>query len=591
MDGLDHSRENGGSAGAEAGSDGAGALVGTGAGPMLARDVLPADHAAADRAAGEARSARAAQGVTAIPEVCLLVEGTYPYVAGGVSSWVHDIIRGQPERSFSILNIGPHPGAYGEPRYTLPDNVLELHKLFCHDGRPPPLSGRDRSRLDSEIRTIRRRSHRSPHRHGGRASGASSGSRLLEGLRRLFLDDSSDDALIADLAAQDLDVASFLHGQAGFDFLAEVSAKRAPDTSFLDLFWHFRAMNVPLLRLLAAPAPPARCYHAVSTGYAGILAAVWSYRTGRPMLLTEHGIYSRERDMEIARADWIRDAQGDDEIGMWMPQLSPLRRLWSLFFRRMAQVAYHQARSIITLSDVNREKQIADGAPPEKVSIVPNGVDVAEELTASPLGESVDGDSKIIPLPDRPRAIRVGFVGRVVPIKDVITFIKACDLALREVPLDVRIIGPLDEDPAYAARCKALVRTLGREDSIRFLGPQPPSKIYGDLDVVVLTSFSEGQPLVMLEAYAASVPVIATDVGACREMIEGRLGEDRALGPSGVVTRVAVPEDTAAALVRLARDPRMRRRFGSSGRKRVATFYRRSAVLDAYRALYTELVA
>lgn len=581
----------GGATGATVSDGTAVAALVAGAGIPAAPDSTPADHAAADRAVAQARSERAAQRAVSVPEICLLVEGTYPYVAGGVSSWVHDIIRGQPERSFSVLNIGPHPGAYGEPRYALPENVVELHKLFCHDGRPAPLNGRDRSRLDNEIRMIRRRSHRSPQRHATRSSGGGSGSRVLEGLRRLFLDDTTDDALIADLAAADLDVASFLHGQAGFDFLAEVSEKRAPDTSFLDLFWHFRAMNVPLLRLLAAPAPPARCYHAVSTGYAGILAAVWSHRTGRPMLLTEHGIYSRERDMEIARADWIRDAQDDDDVSMWMPQLSPLRRLWSLFFRRMAQVAYHQSRSIITLSDVNREKQIADGAPTEKVSIVPNGVDVADETAAPSLRESAEGDSKIIPLPDRPRAIRVGFVGRVVPIKDVITFIKACDLALREIPLDVRIIGPIDEDPAYAARCKALVRTLGREDSIRFLGPQPPSKIYGDLDVVVLTSFSEGQPLVMLEAYAASVPVIATDVGACREMIEGRQGEDRALGPSGVVTRVAVPEDTAAALVRLARDPRMRRRFGSSGRKRVATFYRRAAVLDAYRTLYTELVA
>ena len=127
------------------------------------------------------------------------------------------------------------------------------------------------------------------------------------------------------------------------------------------------------------------------------------------------------------------------------------------------------------------------------------------------------------------------------------------------------MIGPMEEDAAYATRCRDLVARLGRADQIAFVGPMPPAAIYGDLDVVVLTSFSEGQPLVILEAYARGVPVIATDVGACREMIEGRGAADRAIGPSGFVTRVATPKETAAALVRLARDPKLRRRMGAGG--------------------------
>jgi glycosyltransferase involved in cell wall biosynthesis len=108
---------------------------------------------------------------------------------------------------------------------------------------------------------------------------------------------------------------------------------------------------------------------------------------------------------------------------------------------------------------------------------------------------------------------------------------------------------------------------------------------------VVLTSFSEGQPLVILEAYAAGLPVVSTDVGACREMIEGRLAEDRALGPSGIVTRVATPTDTAAALVRLARDPDLRRAFGAVGRKRVGQFYRRRDMMESYRLIYEAMVS
>jgi glycosyltransferase involved in cell wall biosynthesis len=173
----------------------------------------------------------------------------------------------------------------------------------------------------------------------------------------------------------------------------------------------------------------------------------------------------------------------------------------------------------------------------------------------------------------------------------VMTFIRACHLATADVDLDVRIIGPTGEDGDYAQRCRALVEGLGLSSTIKFVGPQPPDLIYADLDVVVLTSFSEGQPLVMLEAYAAGLPVVATDVGACREMIEGRSEPDRQLGESGFVTRVANPEETAAALIRLARDPRLRARLGAAGRERVVRFYRREDMIESYRALYRDMVS
>ena len=87
--------------------------------------------------------------------------------------------------------------------------------------------------------------------------------------------------------------------------------------------------------------------------------------------------------------------------------------------------------------------------------------------------------------------------------------------------------------------------------------------------------------------------MIATDVGACREMIEGRSDEDRRLGPSGIVTRVAAPKETAAALVRLARDVRLRRRMGAAGHQRVTAYYQRQAtcwLASTARALRQRLI-
>jgi glycosyltransferase involved in cell wall biosynthesis len=515
-------------------------------------------------------------------DVCLLVEGTYPFVAGGVSSWVHDIILGHPELSFAVLNVGSFPGAYGEPRFKLPPNVVGLHRAYCQEAAPPPLDGAGRAELREQIRELRET-----------VDARVTPSRVLEGLRRLHLEgpgagDAVYDEILTDLATNDLTLPELLHGHASFDLLTAIADRVAPDAPFLDLFWHYRAIHVPVLRLLAAPMVQARCYHAVATGYAGLLAAIWSSRSGRPLAITEHGIYAREREMELARADWIRDGGEGDELGgvaaTWAPRISPLRRLWSRFFRALSRLAYARADRIVTLSDVNRRKQLADGAPATKIDVVPNGVELRADVAALPLD-----DEGMIPLPAK--RLRVGFVGRVVPIKDVVTFVRACDLALRAVPLDVRIIGPMDEDDGYAGRCRDLVTTLKRGEDIRFLGPMPPPKIYPDLDVVVLTSFSEGQPLVILEAYAYGLPVVATDVGACREMIEGRTEEDRAIGASGFVTRVATPQQTATALVRLAKDVRLRRRMGLAGRRRVTTYYQRNDMLAAYRALYSRLIA
>jgi len=528
-------------------------------------------------------------------DVCLLVEGTYPFVSGGVSSWVHDIIGGHPELRFAVLNVGSHPGAYGEPRFKLPDNVVGLHRVFCQETARPPLDGAARADLREEIRTLR-----------AAVDTEARPSRVLAGMRRLHLEDPSDPeplgAVLADLATNDLTLEEFLYGRASFDLLTTLADRTAAEAPFLDLFWHYRAIHVPMLRLLAAPVVPATCYHAIATGYAGLLAAVWSQRTGRPLALTEHGIYAREREMELARADWIRDAAETDDGGFglrtatWAPHISPLRKIWSRFFRALSRLAYARAGRIVTLSEVNRGKQIADGAPPAKIDIVPNGVDlpddppllvaVAEEVADEKAGH---GGAGVIVLRSPP--LRVGFVGRVVPIKDLITFIRACDLALRAVELEVRVIGPMEEDPAYATRCRDLVARFGRAEQIAFVGPMKPADIYPSLDVVVLTSFSEGQPLVILEAYARGVPVIASDVGACREMIEGRDAADRVLGPSGFVTRVAAPKETAAALIKLARDPALRQRLGAAGFRRVSAYYQRRDMLASYRAIYASMGA
>ena len=511
-----------------------------------------------------------APAATARADVCLVLEGTYPYVKGGVSNWVHNLIGGLPELQFTLVHVGPEPGAYSRKHYSLPANVMALTDLYC---RERLVRGRAAALLERAAQAERRR-----HARARRPS------RVLNGIRRLHLEPRVDSSLLDDLATGDLSVAEFLHGRASFDLIAELHDRLMPEASFLDFFWHYRSMHMPLVRLLAAEPPAATAYHALCTGYAGLLAAAWSQRTGRPLILTEHGIYSRERNLEMNRAAWLRASRGGrgPSVGGRLfdnATVLALRRVWIGFFRALARCAYERASSIISLCEVNRARQIADGAPADRTMVIPNGIDLqafqARLRTARPrAGER--------------RPTRVGFVGRLVSIKDIITFIHACSIASRAAAIEVLIFGPTDEEPRYARRCRRLVAKLGLEHTIHFERTLPAEQIYREIDMLVLTSFSEGQPLVILEAGAAGIPVVASDVGACREQLEGRDAIDRSLGPSGVVTRLAAPQETAAAIVRLARDPELRRRMGAAGQRRVATFYRERATLSAYRTLYVE---
>jgi polysaccharide biosynthesis protein PelF len=503
-------------------------------------------------------------------DVCLVLEGTYPYVKGGVSTWVHDLIGSLPELRFAVVHVAPQRGTYKKKLYALPANVVRLTDLYC---REPLVRGRDPAAPQRAARAERHR-YADPRRT----------SRVLHGIRRLHLEDQVDASLLDDLASGDLSAGAFLHGRASFELTTELCERLAPDASFLDFFWHFRSMHLPLVRLLGAEPPAATVYHALCTGYAGLLAAVWSHRAGRPLILTEHGLYSRERYFELNRAAWMRGTRdgrpaGGTDGSTGSPTATALRRMWARFFHALARCAYTQASAVVTLCEANQRRQIADGAPADRTFIVPNGID----LEAFPA--RVRGNPSPAAVPG---VVRVGFVGRLVPIKDVVTLVRACFLALQTVEVDVRIFGPIDEDPRYVRRCRRLVAKLGLEREIRFEATQPIERIYPELDIMVLTSFSEGQPLVILEAGAAGLPVVASDVGACRELLEGRTDTDRRIGPSGIVTRLAAPEETAAAIARLARDPELRRRMGAAGRRRVASFYRKSATVSAYRALYTE---
>jgi glycosyltransferase involved in cell wall biosynthesis len=158
---------------------------------------------------------------------------------------------------------------------------------------------------------------------------------------------------------------------------------------------------------------------------------------------------------------------------------------------------------------------------------------------------------------------------------------------------DVRVLvlGPTDEDPQYFRACQEMVAHLDLATTVEFTGPVKLDEYLGRVDAIALTSLSEAQPLVLLEAGAAGVPSVATDVGSCRELILGRSDENPALGPGGFLTPLCNPLATARCLAELLLDPQLRRRSGEAMRRRTERYYNRTKVTEMYSELYREHLA
>ncbi len=492
-------------------------------------------------------------------DILLLLEGTFPFVSGGVSSWVNQIIRGFPELSFGAIFIGSRPEDYGQMRYALPDNLVHLDCIYLFDpeSKPSPKPARADRKVMQEVSRLHDMLHDDV------------GNRECPMLFARLMDEAHPKGR--------LDHASFLYSESAWEQIKSGYRRYSTDPSFVDYFWTVRNMHEPFwhLRTVAARAPEARIYHAISTGYAGALGVLLKHRRPAPFILSEHGIYVKERKIDLYQASWIKDNR--NVFDRDAAQVSYYRQLWIRFFEHMGNITYQASDEIVALYEANRRRQLVDGAPEERTRNVPNGIDVAR---FAPLR------ANRAPAPTPPPPI-LCLIGRVVPIKDIKTYIRAMRAIVSQLPeAEAWIAGPEDEDPGYAQECRDLALQLGLADKIKFLGFQKLTDLLDKVGLVVLSSISEALPLVILEGYAAGVPTLATDVGSCRQLVYGLPGADEALGPSGSVVRIADPQALADAAVDLLGNAEKWHAASRAAIARVEAYYAQEAMFGRYRYLY-----
>lgn len=170
-----------------------------------------------------------------------------------------------------------------------------------------------------------------------------------------------------------------------------------------------------------------------------------------------------------------------------------------------------------------------------------------------------------------------GVIGRLVPVKDHLTLF----MALAKIPdLHLAVLG----DGELRAELETKVYRLGIDKRVHFTGwwDDIPSAL-ADLDIVVLSSRNEGTPVSLIEALAAARPVIATDVGGVRNVVQDR--ETGWLCPPGDV-------DGLVAVLRFALEhPADCKRMAVEGRRRVSERFSLEITLQEHLALYNELLA
>lgn len=467
--------------------------------------------------------------------VSLISEGAYPHSFGGVSVWCDQLVRGSTSVDFALVSLvatGNEPAVW-----QLPENVTALTTIPLWGPaapRRPRLSRRARAEFRPLLWDLLR--CLLAERDAGAAE------RFGHVLRQLFEFAQRED-LGAALGSED---ALTILTRAWSEPWSEAPAPAATlhDASIaLSLLEHS-------LRPLAHPPQPADVVHCVANGLAVLpaLTARWTY--GSALLLTEHGVYLRERYLGYRKG----------------PYRWPVKALHLAFLRLLCAHAYREAALVAPGNIYNRAWEQRLGADPDIIRTIYNGVDPAQFEKAG----------------SEPPVPTISWAGRIDPIKDLHTLLRAFALVRRARPeVALRLFGAAPPGAeGYLQSCRDLATELGVDQAVAFEGRVEQIRdAYVAGSVVVLSSISEGFPYTLIEAMTCGRACVATDVG----------GVSEALGDTGRLVPPRDPEAMATACLELLDDADLRGRLGAEARERALANFTVDRAIGTFGEIYAGL--
>jgi glycosyltransferase involved in cell wall biosynthesis len=348
-----------------------------------------------------------------------------------------------------------------------------------------------------------------------------------------------------------------VHGSlpAGEESLADLSREEGATMRFLDELrtpidpLHDSRALLKLIRIARAFKPDVVHTHTAKAGFLGRQAAL-AVRPRPAIVHTYHG-HVLEGYFGAAKS-----------------------RLYLELERALSRVSDR----LIGVSEATVDDLVRLGvAPRQRFSVLPLGLDLGPlaEPDDSGLGERTRGELGVAP-----EEVLLVFVGRVVPIKRLDVLLRALAQAGGPGPrVRLALVGDGEERPGL----EALASALGIERDVLFLGYRRELRsLFAAADLAVLSSDNEGTPVSLIEAGAAGLPAVATDVGGVGEVV----GEQ-----TGILVPPGDPVALAGALRQMADDPERRRTFGRAARSRVTERYGAARLIGDVDALYRELVS
>ena len=481
-------------------------------------------------------------------KIALVSEGTYPYAMGGVSIWCEQLIRGIPDYRWDVVALTVD--GTERPVFSAPGNLDRVHSIPLWGARPEGRHPRRRSAARpgapfTSAYEVFLRALVTPLEATRSEQGTASRSMFLLALRGLYEYAADGGELGAALLSNE---ALTMMLDAWHGLRVDETAPPLTVADALEAAW----LIAHMLRPLSATPVEADIVHSSMNGLATLVGMAAKWRHGTPLVMSEHGIYLRERYLA-----YLHDGAPH-----------AVRVLVLSFFRSLAGAAYLITDVLAPHSMYNRRWQLHNGADPDRMWTMYNGVEPEEFPAAAGV-------------PDVPT---IAFMGRVDPLKDLHTLVRAFALVRREIPeARLRIFGGTPAaNRIYHDSCQLLIDELGLTDAAVLEGRIDNAvDAYHAGSIVALTSISEGFPYTVVEAMACGRPTVCTNVGGVAE----------AVGDTGIVVP---PRDFAAvadACVRLLRDDELRGRLGAAARARVLEHFTLRRSLEAYRNVYEGLAA
>jgi len=487
----------------------------------------------------------------------MTTEGTYPYSAGGVSTWCDALLRNTPDVRWTLLPLMMNP--HIEQKFDPPSNVRKIINVpLWGIEEPSEFSGDipfgqlyDRKRRTSE--EVIEREFLPTFRDLLRVICADPGDsptlgrvfvQLEDYFRRHDYNETFKSRSVWLAFKQDVEEYARV--------LSTRNARPGPEHQMPSIFdlteclrWLYHFLIVLNVRV-----PKTSVTHSTAAAFCGIPCITARVRHGTPMILTEHGVYLREQYLFLSR----------------FRRLFFCKQFLLNLITAVVRANYFYADVVAPVCHYNTRWEVAHATPQQKIRVIHNGVD-PDFFAASP---KLHGDQHVVA------------TARIDPLKDIETLLR---VAARMKPTHPRLkftVYGAVADEAYYRRCLALRSHLGVDDMVT-IGSATTDVVsaYRDADVVLLTSISEAFPYSVIEAMSCEKAVVASDVGGVGEALEG----------CGVLVKPRDDERFAAEVAKLLDNHQLRLRLGAKARARVLEEFQLDHTIGKYLELYRSLAA